>query len=228
MENRKIIKKKQLVLHYLARISTVIGIVMFFIFLLQLLFFIKSFFSGGWYLSRVLLFLLCTSISVLLLFLTIKITKKRPVNVKRLGMVMLCYTPFIFILSETLPVQRAMYSHHKSFLDCIIYYLSNPIIIFSLVYFIVCIGILKYKNWGRILGICTTGLISVFSFWIWIVSLVCFYFYLSIPGITENKELPASQELALTVGPMFFIVLLCPFLLFLYSLFSAKVKEQFK
>jgi hypothetical protein len=109
-------------------------------------------------------------------------------------------------------------------------YIRHPFVLIFTFVALVClissVGILKSKKWGRISGISIMTLIALFSFSFNVFSSYCLYVYLS--GGSGGMASMVEGIFGFIIGPLVFILILLPSLLFLYFLTRLKVKEQFK
>ena len=169
----------------------------------------------------------------LLLLLTIKIVKKKFVNVEKTGKVMLWYTLLIFAIPWLYWIYNIteIISFRKSPWRIIVsqtsYYVRHPFVIvfsvLSLVYLITSIGIKKLKNWGRVTSICITSFTALLSLLFCGFSLWGLFF-----ARGQGMDDMVYGIFVFLISPLVFLLISWPNLLFLYSLTRPKVKEQFK
>ncbi len=109
-----------------------------------------------------------------------------------------------------------------------IHYIRHPFVLIFTFVALVClissVGILRSKKWGRIAGICIMSLIALLSFSFNVLSSYCLYIYLSKGGSGGMASM-VEGIFGFIIGPLVFILVLLPSLLFLYFLTRPKVKE---
>lgn len=99
-------------------------------------------------------------------------------------------------------------------------YIRHPFVLVFTLVALVClissVGILKSKNWGRVVGICIMSLIALFSFGFNVFSSYCLY--VSLSGGSGGMASMVEGIFGFIIGPLVFILILLPSLLFLYFL----------
>ena len=156
---------------------------------------------------------------------------------KKLGKVIFCYAILLFAIPwfywtyNIIEIVKFRGFNFNIIIPQTINYIHHPfVLVFTLVALICLIssvGILKSKKWGRIVGICIMSLIALFSFGFNVFSLYCLYVYL-FKGGSGGMASMVEGIFGFIIGPLIFILILFPSLLFLYFLTRSKVKEQFR
>lgn len=169
----------------------------------------------------------------LLLLLTIKIVKKKFVNVEEMGKIMLRYTllifaiPWLYWIYNITEIMSFQKSPWKIIASQTSYYVRHPfVIIFSVLsvaYLIPGIGIKKLKNWGKVTSICITSIIALLSLLFCGFSVLGLFF-----ARGQGMDDMVYGIFAFVISPLVFLLVSWPNLLFLYSLTRPKVKEQFR
>jgi len=81
------------------------------------------------------------------------------------------------------------------------------------------IGLIMYKNWGRILSICATGMVTILVFVSWLLDIYKDYKYNSMP---EHQGTPGSIN-----GILGFFFLVIPVALPSFFIFKFLIKHKF-